>query len=88
MRVHHWLTLVCLTPFLHLRRLAHVPVPPCREPSRTVAYCVQALRQEKRLIATEEKRLKALLDLEKTNGHRKGDLLVRTRLGRPYRQAI
>ena len=35
---------------------------------------LDALRAEKRLIAIEEKRLKALLDLEKTNASRKEDL--------------
>jgi hypothetical protein len=47
---------------------------------------LEALRQEKRLIATEEKRLKALLDLEKTNGHRKGDLLAAQRAERQRKQ--
>ncbi|KAH7491783.1 uncharacterized protein KRP23_700 [Phytophthora ramorum] len=36
----------------------------------------QLLRREKRAIIDEEKRLKALLDLEKTNSHRKMDLLA------------
>lgn len=34
------------------------------------------LREEKRMIQLEEKRLKALLDLEKTNASRKSDLLA------------
>jgi len=38
---------------------------------------LEALRQEKRAIQLEEKRLKALLDLEKAGQHRKADLLVR-----------
>jgi hypothetical protein len=37
---------------------------------------LEALRREKRVIIEEEKRLKALLDLEKTNSHRKMDLLA------------
>ncbi|KAF0695780.1 Aste57867_13431 [Aphanomyces stellatus] len=37
---------------------------------------LEALRREKRVIMEEEKRLKALLDLEKTNSHRKMDMLA------------
>ncbi|KAL3663348.1 hypothetical protein V7S43_011754 [Phytophthora oleae] len=37
---------------------------------------LELLRREKRAIIDEEKRLKALLDLEKTNSHRKMDLLA------------
>ena len=37
---------------------------------------MEALRREKRVIIEEEKRLKALLDLEKTNSHRKMDMLA------------
>ncbi|KUF78092.1 hypothetical protein AM587_10002881 [Phytophthora nicotianae] len=37
---------------------------------------LELLRREKRAIIDEEKRLKALLDLEKTNSHRKTDLLA------------
>ncbi|KDO26948.1 hypothetical protein SPRG_07661 [Saprolegnia parasitica CBS 223.65] len=37
---------------------------------------LDALRREKRVIMEEEKRLKALLDLEKTNSHRKMDMLA------------
>ncbi|ETV94960.1 hypothetical protein H310_11603 [Aphanomyces invadans] len=37
---------------------------------------LEALRREKRVIIEEEKRLKALLDLEKTNSHRKMDMLA------------
>ena len=40
---------------------------------------LDALRREKRAIQLEEKRLRALLDLEKTNGHRKQDLLAAQR---------
>ena len=47
---------------------------------------LDALRAEKRLIANEEKRLKALLDLEKTNGHRKSDLLAAQRAERQRKQ--
>lgn len=38
-----------------------------------------ALRREKRAIAEEERRLKALLDLEKTNGHGKADRMAAVR---------
>ncbi|CEG49666.1 uncharacterized protein PHALS_07418 [Plasmopara halstedii] len=44
------------------------------------------LRREKRAIIDEEKRLKALLDLEKTNSHRKLDLLVARRAEKHRRQ--
>ncbi|KAF1783373.1 hypothetical protein GQ600_9418 [Phytophthora cactorum] len=37
---------------------------------------LELLRREKRAIIDEEKRLKALLDLEKTNSHRKTDLIA------------
>uniref|UniRef100_A0A7S2V736 Trichohyalin-plectin-homology domain-containing protein n=1 Tax=Fibrocapsa japonica TaxID=94617 RepID=A0A7S2V736_9STRA len=37
---------------------------------------LEALRREKRAIHEEEKRLKALLDIEKTKAHRKQDLLA------------
>ncbi|RLN49090.1 hypothetical protein BBJ28_00021696 [Nothophytophthora sp. Chile5] len=37
---------------------------------------LELLRREKRAIIDEERRLKALLDLEKTNSHRKMDLLA------------
>uniref|UniRef100_K3WS73 Uncharacterized protein n=1 Tax=Globisporangium ultimum (strain ATCC 200006 / CBS 805.95 / DAOM BR144) TaxID=431595 RepID=K3WS73_GLOUD len=37
---------------------------------------LELLRREKRAIIDEEKRLKALLDLEKTNSHRKLDLIA------------
>ena len=40
---------------------------------------LEALRREKRAICEEERRLKALLDLEKTNGHRKADRLAAQR---------
>ena len=41
---------------------------------------LDALRREKRAIMEEEKRLKALLDIEKTNSHAKADLLVAQRI--------
>jgi hypothetical protein len=47
---------------------------------------LDALRREKRAIQLEEKRLKALLDLEKTNGHRKQDLLAAQRAERHRKQ--
>ncbi|KAJ0396000.1 hypothetical protein P43SY_000773 [Pythium insidiosum] len=37
---------------------------------------LELLRREKRAIIDEEKRLKALMDLEKTNSHRKMDLIA------------
>lgn len=40
---------------------------------------LEALRREKRAIIEEERRLKALLDLEKTNVHRKQDRLAAAR---------
>lgn len=43
---------------------------------------LELLRREKRAIIDEEKRLKALLDLEKTNSHRKMDLLAALALKR------
>ena len=48
---------------------------------------LDSLRREKRLIAAEEKRLKALRDLEKTNGKRKQDLLAAQRAERQRKQA-
>ena len=47
---------------------------------------LDALRQEKRLIAVEEKRLKALLTLERSKGHRKADLLAAKRAERQRKQ--
>ncbi len=47
---------------------------------------LDVLREEKRLIAGEEKRLKALLDLEKTNARRKQDLLAAQRAERQRKQ--
>jgi hypothetical protein len=49
---------------------------------------LDALRREKRAIQMEEKRLKALLDLEKTNGHAKLDLLAAQRAERQRKQAV
>jgi len=49
---------------------------------------LEALRREKRAIQMEEKRLKALLDLEKTNAHRKQDLLAAQRAERQRKQAV
>ena len=40
---------------------------------------LEALRQEKRLIANEEKRLKALIDLERAKTHRKQNLVAAQR---------
>ena len=40
---------------------------------------LEALRKEKRAIMEEERRLKALLDLEKTNGHGKADRMAAVR---------
>eukprot|EP00613_Pedinella_sp_CCMP2098_P000888 CAMPEP_0171624180 /NCGR_PEP_ID=MMETSP0990-20121206/18451_1 /TAXON_ID=483369 /ORGANISM="non described non described, Strain CCMP2098" /LENGTH=255 /DNA_ID=CAMNT_0012190651 /DNA_START=46 /DNA_END=813 /DNA_ORIENTATION=- len=40
---------------------------------------LEALRREKRAIMEEERRLKALLDLEKTNGHGKADRMAAVR---------
>ena len=48
---------------------------------------LDSLRREKRLINAEEKRLKALRDLEKTNGKRKQDLLAAQRAERQRKQA-
>jgi hypothetical protein len=45
----------------------------------TEASDLEALRREKRAIIEEERRLKALLDLEKTNGHRKAQMLAAQR---------
>ena len=47
---------------------------------------LDGLRQEKRLIAIEEKRLKALLQLEKASGHRKADLMAAQRAERQRKQ--
>lgn len=49
---------------------------------------LEALRREKRAIQMEEKRLKALLDLEKTNSHRKQDSLAAQRAERQRKQNI
>lgn len=48
---------------------------------------LDALRREKRAIQEEEKRLKALLDIEKTNSHAKADLLVAQRAERQRKAA-
>ena len=48
---------------------------------------LDALRREKRAIMEEEKRLKALLDIEKTNSHAKADLLVAQRAERQRKTA-
>ncbi len=40
---------------------------------------LEALRREKRAIVEEERRLKALLDLEKTNSHGKLDRMAAIR---------
>lgn len=47
---------------------------------------LDALRREKRAIQEEEKRLKALLDIEKTKAHRKQDLLA-AQLAERHRKA-
>jgi hypothetical protein len=47
---------------------------------------LDALRREKRLIADEEKRLKALLIMEKANAHTKGDLMAAQRAERQRKQ--
>lgn len=47
---------------------------------------LELLRREKRAIIDEEKRLKALLDLEKTNSHRKLDLLAARNAEKKRRQ--
>jgi hypothetical protein len=47
---------------------------------------LDGLRKEKRLIAIEEKRLKALLGLEKASGHRKADLMAAQRAERQRKQ--
>lgn len=47
---------------------------------------LELLRREKRAIMDEEKRLKALLDLEKTNAHRKLDLLAARNAEKKRRQ--
>ncbi|KAJ1461274.1 hypothetical protein M885DRAFT_507163 [Pelagophyceae sp. CCMP2097] len=48
---------------------------------------LDALRREKRAIVEEERRLKALLDLEKVANHRKNDLLAAERAERQRRSA-
>lgn len=48
---------------------------------------LEALRQEKRAIQLEEKRLKALLDLERAGQHRKADLLAAQRAERHRKSA-
>lgn len=47
---------------------------------------LDALRREKRLIADEEKRLKALLIMEKANAHTKADLMAAQRAERQRKQ--
>lgn len=47
---------------------------------------LELLRREKRAIIEEEKRLKALLDLEKTNSHRKMDLIAAKNAEKKRRQ--
>ena len=49
---------------------------------------LEALRSEKKAIQMEEKRLKALLDLEKTNAHRKEDLLTAQRAEKQRKQEV
>jgi len=49
---------------------------------------LEALRREKKAIMMEEKRLKALLDLEKSNAHGKQDLLAAQRAERQRKQAV
>ena len=61
----------------HNRADAPCYVPCCEPQALSEASDLEALRQEKRAIQLEEKRLKALLDLEKAGQHRKADLLVR-----------
>ncbi|GMI60075.1 hypothetical protein ScalyP_jg244 [Parmales sp. scaly parma] len=48
---------------------------------------LDALRQEKRIIMTEERRLKALLDIEKTKAHRKEDRMAAARAERQRKAA-
>ncbi|CAN0379201.1 unnamed protein product, partial [Phaeothamnion confervicola] len=48
---------------------------------------LDALRREKRAIAEEERRLKALLDIERTGGHRKAQHLAAQRAERQRHQA-
>lgn len=47
---------------------------------------LELLRREKRAIIDEEKRLKALMDLEKTNSHRKLDLIAARNAEKKRRQ--
>ena len=47
---------------------------------------LDGLRKEKRLIAIEEKRLKALLIMEKANAHTKADLMAAQRAERQRKQ--
>ena len=48
---------------------------------------LDALRREKRVIMEEERRLKALLDIEKTNSHRKEDKMAAARAERQRKLA-
>ena len=48
---------------------------------------LDALRKEKRIIMEEERRLKALLDIEKTKAHRKADRLAAARAERQRKSA-
>lgn len=48
---------------------------------------LDALRREKRIIMEEERRLKALLDIEKTKAHRKADRLAAARAERQRKSA-
>lgn len=48
---------------------------------------LEALRQEKRAIQLEEKRLKALLDLERAQAHRKADLIAAQRAEKQRKEA-
>jgi len=48
---------------------------------------LEALRKEKRIIMEEERRLKALLDIEKTKAHRKEDRMAAARAERQRKAA-
>ena len=48
---------------------------------------LDSLRREKRIIMDEERRLKALLDIEKTKAHRKEDRLAAARAERQRKSA-
>ena len=48
---------------------------------------LESLRKEKRIIMEEERRLKALLDIEKTKAHRKEDRLAAARAERQRKAA-